>query len=120
MASTVHKQFRSVAVTNTGESVNDGFCVLVGWNLINPNSSNAYVKFLNNTAAEVAVGIENIVKTIMIPGSGTSLLSNEDKFQMNFPVGMFVKCVTGIADSDNTAPTTGCYVEILYDSSPSN
>lgn len=120
MASTVYKQFRQVAVSNTAVLINSGSCVLVGWNLINPNSANAYVKFYNNTLAEVNGGTGTIVKDLLIPGSGTSLLSNEDKFQLNFNIGMVIKCVTGIADADNTAPSIGCYVELLYDASPNN
>jgi len=120
MASTVYKSYREVALSSTALLVNTGSCVLVGWNLINPNTSNVYVKLYNSVSNPDPVMGDTPVRTLLVPASGTVFLSNEDKFQLNFPLGMWVVCVTGIADDDVAAPVTGCYTEILYDSSPNN
>ena len=120
MASTVYKTYREVALSSTAAQVNSGFCTLVGWNLINPNTSNVYVKLYNTAAPPDPVMGDVPIRTLLIPASGTAFLSNEDKFQLQFNLGMYISCVTGIADDDVSAPGTGCYVEILYDSSPNN
>ena len=119
MASTVYKQYRNVTLSNTPTQIVAGFSTLVGWNLINPNSSNVYLK-LYNKASTPDVSSDTPERTLLVPGSGTSFLSNEDKFQLNFPLGMWALVVTGIADSNNTAPGSGLYTELLYDGNPAN
>ena len=124
MASTVFKQYRQTSITNTLTSSNvvaSGFCTLVGWNLINPNTSNVYLKLYNAAAyTDVTVGTTIPVRTLLIPGSGTAFLSNEDKFQLNFNLGLVVAITSGMADNNTGAPSSGSYVEILYDGNPAN
>lgn len=124
MPSTVYKTYRQVTIGATlsaSNLVNSGGCTLVGWNLINPDSANAYLKLYNASShSDVTVGTTVPVRTLLVPGSGTAFLSNEDKFQLNFPLGIVVAVTTGLADSNTGAPSTGCYVELYYDTSPSN
>ena len=115
MASTLQFIFRNVAVSNTAILVRTGSNLLVGWNLINTNTTNSFLKLYNAAAAaDVTVGTTAVVRTLLIPASGTVFLSNEDKFQVGFSLGIVAAVVTGIADNNTTAPTIGCYVEILY------
>jgi hypothetical protein len=117
MASTVGKISRTVAMTNAATLISAGASVLVGWNLINPITTAAYLKLYNAASAgAVTVGSTTPVKTLLIPpGPGLFFLSNEDKFQQNFNLGIVAAVVTGIADDNSTAPGTGCYVEIMYE-----
>ncbi|MEK6879113.1 MAG: hypothetical protein AABY22_05865 [Nanoarchaeota archaeon] len=116
MASTIQISFRQVAVLATTVLVADGNQALVGWNLINPISTDAYLKIYNSaTAAGVTVGTTTPIMTLLIPaGPGTFWQSNEDKFQMGFSLGIVIAVTTGIADSNTTAPGTGCYVQLFY------
>jgi len=109
-----NKQYRQVAVSNTILYTGSGACSLIGWNLINSNSANAYLKLYD--AASGAVVGTNVKRTLLIPGAGTVFLSNEDAAQLNFGAGIALNVVTGIADSDNSAPSIGCYIELLYES----
>lgn len=120
MASTVYKQYRNVTLSNTAIEVASGFSTLVGWNLINPNSSNVYLKLFDRSTQPDAIDQDGLIRTLLIPGSGTSFLSNEDKFQLNFANGMWAWAVTGIADDNVTAPASGLYTELLYDGNPAN
>lgn len=121
MASTVYNISRTVAMSSSATLIAAGSLTIVGWNLINPNSANAYLKLYNAASAgAVIVGTTSPVKTLLIPGAGLFFLSNEDKFQQNFSLGIVAAVVTGIADNNTTAPSTGCYVEILYDGQPNN
>lgn len=119
MPSVVQKQYRQVVVPLDPVSpvmlVAAGNWAVVGWNLINPNTTNAYLKIFNSATAEaVTLGTTTPVDTICIPGSGTSVLSNQDTYQIGCNLGICIACVTEIADSGTTAPGTGCYVQLLY------
>lgn len=112
---TIPKQFRQVSVTNAPVLVQAGNYNLVSWNLINPSSTQAcYLKFCDASSANsVTVGSTAVVKTILVPfGPGTNILTNEEKNQIAFKSGIVIYAVTGIADSDTSAPLNGCYVEI--------
>ena len=115
MASTIPNRFRNVSVSNTALLVAAGSKVIVGWNLINTNSTSCFLKIYNAaTAGAVIVGTTIPIVTLMIPAAGLFFLSNEDKFQVGLNLGIVVAVTTGIADTDNTAPVTGCLVEISY------
>lgn len=115
MPSTVQNSYRNVAVTNVATLVEAGNLALVGWNLINPIATTAYLKLYNAaTAAEVTVGTTVPIETLQIPAAGLFWQSNEDKFQLAFSKGIVIAVVTGIADSNASAPGTGCYVRLSY------
>ena len=115
MPSGLQKSFRQVAVVNTAVVVEAGNWAIAGWNLINPISTSAYLKFYNSaTAGAVTVGTTTPLMTVLIPAAGTFWQSNEDQFQMGFNLGIVVAVTTGIADNDTAAPATGCYVQLFY------
>ena len=116
MPSTIQNKSRTVAMVATPVLIGTGKQNLVGWNLINPISTAAYLKLYNAAAAgDVTVGVTAPQKTLLIPpGPGLFFLSNEDKFQETFNLGLVAAVTTGIADADAGVPATGCYVEILY------
>lgn len=118
MPSVVQKQYRSPNVTTAAATlVLAGNLVLVGWNLITTGTSSAYLKLYNAaTAGAVTVGATTPIRTLLIPASGTALLSNEDQFQVAFPLGIVFAVTGALADTDTSAPSAACYVEILYSS----
>lgn len=114
MASTVYKKFRQFINADYAVEVNVGFCQLVGWNLINPSTSNVYLKLGDVAAAWDPGDPPTMKRTLMIPAQGTVFIPNEDKYQLDFANGMFVWATGGIADNDVTAISSACLVEILY------
>lgn len=87
---------------------------LIGWNLINPNATPVYLKFYDTLAAGVTVGVTAVVKTLMIPGSGSVLLEANYIRQHIFSIAMTIACVTGLADASAVAPASPIHVELKY------
>lgn len=116
MPSIVQQQYRSPNVTTAATAlVSAGSKVLVGWNLITSGTASSYLKLYNAASAgAVTVGTTTPVRTLLIPGGGTALLSNEDQFQVAFNLGIVIAVTGGMLDSDTSAPSAACYVEILY------
>lgn len=111
-------KFRNTGVSNTAVLVAAGNLDLIGWNLINTGTVNLFLKFYNAaTAAAVTVGTTAVVRTLLIPAAGTVFLSNEEKFQDGFNLGIVIAVTTLIADSDTTVPVTAAYVELSYQTS---
>lgn len=117
MASTVPKIYYNKAADNTLVLVNSGYTVLVGWNLAN-HSTAAYVKCFNAASTtDVILGTTVHDKLLPIPTGpgGIFFLSNEDKFQQNFPLGLVICVVSNLTVAAASAPAQACSVEISYD-----
>jgi|SRR5687768_13949993 len=102
------------ALTNTAFQIKSSSGRVVGWNFINPNATVVYIKFYNALAVNVTVGTTTPVKTLFIPATSTIFVPNHVMVQHNFTTAISIAVVTGIADSDNTAPVTNCYGEVHY------
>lgn len=104
---------RLTALTNVAQNIKSSQASLYGFNIINTNASVVYVKFYDVAAASVTVGTTAVKHTI-------KLESNESKFiLLDTPIRYFTTaiscaCVTGVADSDTTAPGTAIHVEGFY------
>ncbi len=117
MPSTIPKIFHNVAVTNTLLLVATGRLNLVGWQVSN-HSTGAYLKCFNAAATtDVTLGTTSHDKLIPIPTgpAGLYLLSNEDKFQMLFPLGLVIAVVSNLTVAAASAPAQACDVEIFYE-----
>lgn len=116
MPSVVQQQYRNPSIsTSAAVLVSAGSRVLVGWNVITTGTSSSFLKFYNAASAgDVTVGTTTPIRTLLIPASGTALLSNEDQFQVAFNLGIVIAVTGAMADSDTSAPNAACYVEILY------
>lgn len=109
-------KYRDNALTNVAVGVYGSPCELTGWNIINPNTSDVYVKFYNGTSGTVTVGTTTPEMTLFVPPSASVVLEHrKGSGQHYFRTAMTVACVTGLADSNSTAPTTAIYCEILYE-----
>lgn len=121
MPSTVQRQYKGTPIGVTKVAVTTGYTTLVGWNLINPDSTNAYLKMYNGLDPNVVIGTTAPLRNLLIPAKGTTFLSNEDKFQLLFNIGLVIIVTTTFSDSGaQAAPSTGCYVEILYNTDAAN
>ena len=115
MGSQLQKIYRNTAVSSTALLVETGSNLLVGWNLININTTNCFLKVYNAAAAvDVTVGTTTPLETLLIPASGCHILSNEDMFQIGCSLGMVIAVTTGMLDNSSAAPSTACYVKLLY------
>lgn len=104
---------RLTSLSNTALEVKPVGGNLWGWNLINSNSTDAFVKFYDKAAAGVVVGTDIIVKTIIVPSNGSVLLDAGHP-QRWFNNAIAVAATTDIADTDTTAPTLPIYSEVQY------
>lgn len=110
--------YRNTALTNTAVQVKASGGSVMGWNFINPNSVTVYVKFYN-LATGVTVGTSPILLTQAVPGGsasnpGINFLDVGLIPQEVFSTGISIACVTGLADNNNTAPTTPIHASVRY------
>ena len=115
--------YRNTALTGTVVNiptngiVPTGGYVVKGWNIINTaNTTDVYVKFYNNVASSVTLGTTTPVLTLHVPANGSVFLeANKNNDIRNFDTGMSVVCVTGLADSSTTAPSTAIHFSCKYE-----
>jgi hypothetical protein len=104
--------------------VRAGATRLVGWNVINPNSTPAYLNIYNATTANI--GVTNRFRCIAIPtgassdpvqagkGRGSDHYMSPVGDWVNMPVGLCVNMGNSYLPTSNVGVSTGCYVEIYY------
>lgn len=110
--------YRNTALTNTSVQVKASSGTLMGWNFINVNPVTVYVKFYN-LATGVTVGTSPVLLTQAVPGGsasnpGINFLEVGLIPQEVFSTGISMACVTGLADSSTTAPTTSIHASVRY------
>lgn len=106
--------FRNTALTNTASQIKATAGQMRGWNLINPNATPVYVKFYDALAANVVVGTTAVVRTLAVPSGGAFFLEAQSVSQDDFATAISVTCVTGLADSNATAPLTPIHAGVRY------
>lgn len=113
-----YQRYRNTALSNTDVDVAvagvSGLYVR-GFNIINPNSSDVYIKFYNSTAASTTVGTTVPVLSLMVPANGSIFEPFENnKIIALFTTALSIACVTGLADASTTAPTTPIHISLQY------
>jgi hypothetical protein len=111
--------YRNTALTNTAVAVKATGGSVMGWNFVNPNTTPVYVKFYNIVAASVTVGTSAVTLTILVPpGDGTTpgmFFLEPDLIPIEvFSTAIAITCVTGLADNNNTAPSTAIHASVRY------
>lgn len=87
-----------------------------GFNIINPNTSDVYVKFYDATAANTTVGTTTPILTLFVPANGSVFEPyNKDNIVAFFSTAITLACVTGLADNNTTAPSTAIHISIQID-----
>lgn len=107
-------QFRSLTVNSTAQAVKASTGNVYGWNINNEHVATIYVKIYNIAAASVNPASDVPVRTIKVPAGGVAGVENNGAIQNNCSTAISVRCVTGSADNDTTAPATLPIIEILY------
>jgi hypothetical protein len=105
-------QFRNAAVLAVPFKVGSDAQTLYGYNIINTNASTVYLKLYNSVLAPT-VGTAIPVLTIPVPANGNVVFFGADQY-VYFRLGFWIACVTGVLDTDTTAPGAGIIVQIQY------
>lgn len=110
--------YRNTALSSTDVQVqiaSTGGVPVRGFNFINPNSTEVYVKFYDALATNVTVGTTTPVLTLMVPSNGSVFEAyDRNKIVAFFSTAITIACVTGLADNDTTAPSTAIHASIQY------
>lgn len=98
--------FKSLDLDETEEQVKATAGTLYGWAITNRRTSTLWLKFYNDTAANVIVGTTVPVLTFGIPGNatdnvGANMLGGQG---IAFGTAITVAATTGFADADTGAP----------------
>ena len=103
---------RSISLLNTGLVVKASSGQLCGFVFTNRNASERFVKLYNKTTAP-APASDTPVATF--PVKGSDRLEVEFPHPVEFTTGISMLGVTGIADTDNTAPSANdLVVDVFY------
>jgi len=103
--------FRLINLVNTGVSVKNSGGLVYGYMLYNAAAAVRFVKIYNKATAPSST--DTPLLTIAIPAAGSISASFTNGISCNLGIG--VRACTGLADSDNTAPTANdVSVNIIY------
>lgn len=114
---TTHFPFfsRDTALTNGFATVTTIPMKLIGYNIINLNTIPVYVKYYDKPAGGTAFASDIPSLTLQIPAATTIYLEpNFNSVQLEANTALTNVCVTGIADTDSTAPAIPIYVQSFY------
>jgi hypothetical protein len=112
-------RYRNTALSATKQEIKAAAGDIYGWNLINPNTVDVYVKFYDSAVGGVTVGTTAPAFTLMVPAASTagSGLFFQDVLVMpqeRFTTGITIACVTGIADNSTAAPATAIHASVRF------
>lgn len=105
--------FRSLTANSTAQEVKASAGGLYGFNIINLDTSDIYVKFYNIAAGSVNPASDVPIKTLFIPSGGSVFVEPECLLD-NFNTAISLRTVTGSADTSTTAPSTSPIIELKY------
>lgn len=100
-------------LSNTKQGVKGGSGNVFGYYVINTNTSPIYLKFYNGLVENITIGTSAPKYVRQIPPS-SALLVNGTELLMCFTSGITVAITSNNTTADNSAPSTGSYVEIYY------
>jgi hypothetical protein len=108
--------FKSLDLDETEEQVKATAGQLYGWWIFNAATSIRYVKFYNDTAANVTVGTTTPLFTLPIPAaaSGGVAANALGSHGITFSAAITVAATTGLADNDTGAPGANEVVVMLF------
>lgn len=105
--------FRSLTLDSTAQAVKASAGELWGYNIINLNAADIYVKFYNVAAASVNPASDVPIKTLFVPQLSTVFQDTKSRLDV-FSTAIAVRAVTGSGDTNTTAPSTLPIIEIKY------
>lgn len=116
MATFLFEVYRNALQGGTPSVVASKSGTIQGWTLLNPNAETVYLKLYNTETPTVGTTTSLAVLPIP-PGDGTNpgIYLKDDNEPFRGFSKLAIAAVTGLADSDTTAPTTPIYAEIIWD-----
>lgn len=105
--------FRSTTVDESLELIKDGETNVFGFNAINPNSSDVYLKFFDVDGG-ATLGTDDPFKTMMVPANGTVGITVKDLPQFHAENRLEIGATGALADNDTTAITSDLVVDVNY------
>jgi hypothetical protein len=102
--------FRTLDADETEEAVKASAGKLYGWYLYNDGANEVYVKFYNDTVANVVVGTTAPVLTIPVPAGAAANV--EFTNGIAFSAAITIAATTAVADNDTTAPAANQVISI--------
>jgi hypothetical protein len=112
--------YRNTSLSSTKQQIKGSAGDLFGWNFINPNTADVFVKFWDAALASVTVGTTAPVLTLCIPAASSASVSGifyqdiQAEPQLIFSTAIVIAAVTGLADSSTTAPATAIHCGVRY------
>lgn len=105
--------FRSLDLDETEEAVKASAGQVYGYYIYNNAAATSYVKFYNDTTANVIVGTTTPVLTIPVPaGAAANVFSD---IGIPFSTAITVAATTGVADADTGAPAANdVVINVFY------
>lgn len=106
-------RFRNLAANSTAVAVKASAGELWGYNIINLQGSDIYIKIYNIAAASVNPASDVPVMTLLLPASGT--IFQEPAYRLDsFSTAISIRAVTGSGDTSTATPTTSPIIELKY------
>lgn len=107
--------FRTTALDSTPQRVNAGYTTMFNLNIAYPATSIVYIKFYDKATRPYAK-VDSPVLTMQIGTDATLSYSLQSFNKVTFNNGLWIRCVTSISDTAQTAvqPGTKPLVEIKY------
>ena len=102
---------RSTALNATGTTTSTAQTYVSGWQVTNTNAAARYLKLYDKATA--ASSSDTPLLTIALPA--TSTVNYSIPGSIRFALGLSARCVTGVADNDNTgAGASEVYTHVFY------
>lgn len=111
-------RYRNTALSSTPQQIKASAGDIYGWNFINPNTVDVFVKFFDATSP--TLGSTPVILTQLVPAAASANLFGANFQEVDvhpqeiFANGISIACVTGLADSNTTAPTTPIHVSVRF------
>jgi hypothetical protein len=111
-SSAVSAKYRSSTLSNVSQQVSSTTSRLLGWNIVNKNTTPIYIKLYNSVTA--SVGIDSSTSIICVGAGSYERVPINFYTQDYFSTAISVACVSDYLDSNNTAPTIPVFCELYY------
>jgi len=99
-------------LTKIKEVIKIGSGNIYGWNFINPNAFDIFIKIYDGLTAGVTVGTNTPIQILRVPASG-SLYQSPNCVQLSCATGIIIAATKFVAETDTT-DVTAVYSTILY------
>jgi hypothetical protein len=104
--------FQSLDLDETEEDIKTSAGQIYGWHIMNTTAATLYVKFYNDTAANVVVGTTATVFVLAIPAGSGAIQTIPGGIA--FSAAISAAATTGVAANDTGAPAANALVITVF------